>query len=113
MENKKDCLYYIKGVAEILLIGFTIYYGYIITSSFKDKELKLETLKVAVSILDKNPKENDPLREWAIDVFVKYADPKPSEEVRKILRQESLKGYILDEKGNFITDEQGNKIKAE
>ena len=113
MENKKDWLYYLKGTAEIVLIIATIYYGNMIALSIKDKEIKLETLKVAISILDKNPDKNDPLREWAIDVFEKYADPKPSEEVKKILREKSLKGYLMTEDSKYLTDEEGNKILTE
>ena len=62
MENKKDWLDYTKGIFEIIFIICTIVFGCIVTSSFKDKELKLETLKVAVSILAQNPQKNDPLR---------------------------------------------------
>ena len=94
MENKKDWLDYTKGIFEIIFIICTIVFGCILTSSFKDKELKLETLKVAVSILAQNPHKNDSLREWALDVFKKYADPKPSHEVVTILKLKSLGGYI-------------------
>ena len=94
MENKKDWLDYTKGILEIIFIISTIVFGCILTSSFKDKELKLETLKVAVSILAQNPQKNDPLREWALDVFKKYANPKPPEKAVMILKEKPLGSYI-------------------
>ena len=110
---KKDCLNYIKVFLEIVLIGCTIVFGSILAFSIKDKEIKLETLKVAIGILHGSPGKDDPLREWAIDVFEKYADSKPSEEVKKTLREKSLGKYLMGEDGHYITDSDGNRITGE
>jgi hypothetical protein len=109
----KEWLDRIKVFAEIILIICTIFFGNMLTSNFKDKEIKLQTLKVALEILRNNPEKDDPLREWALDVFEKYADPKPSKEVKEILRKKSLNKYLIDQDGNYITDEDGNKLIVE
>ena len=114
MENKKDYLYFIKGWAEVVLIVVTVVYGTMLTFSLKDKELKLETLKVAIDILGKKPEQDDPLREWAIDVFEKYADPKPSVGAKKALREKPLNvTYLMTEDGHYLTDEDGNRLIAD
>jgi len=115
--NKKDCWDCLKIFFEILFMILVIIYGHIISTTLKTKELNLETLKIAINILSIKPKSNDdPIRNWAIDVFEKYAKPKPTEEAIKILREKKgflEKRFLLTEDGDFISTEDGKKIILE
>lgn len=54
--------------------------------SSSNREIDVKMIEIAVGILSQEPESNiAPAREWAVDVITRYADPKPSESVRKAL----------------------------
>lgn len=85
-----------KLIAEIILILAGVYFGNVITTSLKNKELDLQILKLAVGVIGEKPsEEQEPLRLWAIEAFEKFADPKPSSEVIEMLKKYPAKGFIM------------------
>ncbi|WP_224962574.1 hypothetical protein [Geomonas subterranea] len=85
----------------------------------KEKEFSLKNIEVAVGILTASPsKENQDLREWAINTVNKYSEIKMSTAVKKLLKEKPLPKpvykenpvTIIDGGGAAITDEKGTPL---
>ena len=81
-----------------LLVPVVIaYFGYEINSSIQEKGLQQKYIEIAVGILNSDPlkKENEPLRDWAIDVLEKYSPIKISPAAIKALKEQRLPVTVL------------------
>jgi hypothetical protein len=96
------CKYHLdklKVIFEILLIVAGIYYGHVLSSSFRDKELALEYLKFSFQILNSNTtEEGKPIRDWALETFDKYADHPLNKKAKDLLREKPVSAFIMTEK---------------
>jgi hypothetical protein len=75
-----------------------------ISSSIKEKEIKVKYVEIAVGILKQYPEEDTNIREWAVAVIQKYA-PIPLKEKAK---QELLKSVI---KSSSTVEDKLNRVK--
>jgi hypothetical protein len=86
--------------------------GMKIDKTLKEREIKAKYIEIATGILRDKPSEDTlALRTWAIDVVQKYSQVPLTKEAVEELRQTALpvKSYLIDEQGNFYTDEKGNR----
>ena len=68
-------------------------------------------VELAVAILRNSPeKESEPLRAWAIDVFVKCSPRPVSGEMQALLRNEKLPTYLTTGDGDFITTGNSDRM---
>jgi hypothetical protein len=116
--QKKDWLDQLKIIAEIVAIIAAIWFGQIISSSIKNRELSLKYVQVAVGILSSEPSEDTKhLRSWAADIINEYSDIKLNEEAKEELRK---KRFILIQPTNdmvlsndMIVTDEGLLIEVE
>ena len=88
--------------------------GYFINLTLKERETKVRYVEIAVSILREKPhQETKALRDWAVDVVSSYSPIPLSTDAINELKQNPLPGhaFLTDESGNFITDENGDRIE--
>lgn len=101
----------LKKVFEILLILAVIWYGHVLSDSYKEKELALEYLKFSIEILNKPiGKEGQPIREWALAVFDKYADPPLTVEQKYLLTRLPAASFIMTQEEQKMTEDEIKKI---
>ncbi len=113
---KKDCLDKTKIILEIILLIAIVWYGNVINNTLKQKELNVKMIEVAVKILTTKPtKEQDHLREWAIDILDKYSEIPLPERVKQELKTRPIAetNYLTTESGDILTTESGDKIIIE
>jgi hypothetical protein len=92
-KQKKDWLDQLKIIAEIVAIIAAIWFGQIISSSIKNRELSLKYVQMAAGILSTEPSEDTKyLRNWAVDIINEYSDIKLNEATKEELRK---KRFIL------------------
>jgi len=102
-----------KIIASVAIPILLVVYGNSINSTIKEKEIGLKYVEVAVGILKSKPSaETTALRKWAISIIQKHSTiPLNSEAIKELESAPLPKAdYLIDENGNFITDEKGNKI---
>ena len=116
--HKKDCwdksriiFSIISSIVIPIVLGF---YGYTINSTLKDREIKIQYVKIAVKILSNEPtEETSALRNWAIDVFSEYSEVAITDTVISELRETSMPiDYLIDDAGNYLTDDAGNFLQG-
>ena len=80
-----------KIIAEIFAIIAIIFYGQLINTSIKEREINLQLVQVAIDILRTEPNISTKiLREWAIEVVDNYSGVPFTEHVKKELLNKQL-----------------------
>jgi hypothetical protein len=117
---QKDCwdkFSIIANFLALLIVPMVVgYYGSLINTTLKEKEIKVKYIEIAVDILSEKPSsDSKALRNWAINMLVRYSPLDIKDEAITELKRTALprKNYLLDETGEIITDEKGNPILSE
>lgn len=90
-KEKKDWWDKAKIIFEIGAILAVIYYGNMLNSSLKNKEINLQMVKVAIDVLRTEPTENtQALREWAVEIVDRCSAIPFNENIKKSLLKQQL-----------------------
>lgn len=80
-----------KILSQIAIPIILVILGTLFNNSFKEKELRVKYIEIAVSILsNKATAEALPLRNWAINTINHYAETKLTPEAKEIVRVRPL-----------------------
>lgn len=86
-QDFKDSMNVVKLVFEVVVLGCVIFYGHVLATEYKDRELKLKQFVLAVDILrDADKGESKEIKEWALRIFREYSTTPVSDQDIERLR---------------------------
>lgn len=82
----------ISSIATILIPILVVWMGNRLSRAFKEKEIRLKYIEMAIDVLKEKPESKDlDIRQWAIDIITEYSEIElPKTAQTRLLKEQSL-----------------------
>ena len=97
-----------SSFAAILIPILVVWLGNKLSSTFKEKEIRLKYIEMAIDVLKEKPEDKDlDIRQWAIDVISEYSEIEiPKTAQNRLLKEQSLPSDRLFETQKSFYEKQ-------
>lgn len=98
----------VSSFAAILIPILVVWLGNKLSSTFKEKEIRLKYIEMAIDVLKEKPEDKDlDIRQWAIDVISEYSEIEiPKTAQNRLLKEQSLPSDRLFETQKSFYEKQ-------
>lgn len=82
----------LSSLATILIPILVVWLGNKLSNAFKEKEIRLKYIEMAIDVLKEKPEDEDhDIRKWAIDVISEYSEIElPKTAQKRLLKDQAL-----------------------
>jgi len=94
----------ISALATILVPILVVWMGNKLSNTFKEKEIRLKYIEMAIDVLKEKPEDKDlDMRQWAIDVLSEYSEIElPKTVQNRLLKEQPLPSdRLFESQKNF------------